>query len=187
MSDAHQITRTKRGLDLGTAADLADLFHELSHNKETRKVIAAAVKKLKPDSPHAQAFADIDVEDKFEKFRADQEERELKRQQDEMLRHMNAKRSALLVGGPDGSGRKYSEDDLKKIEDLMQKKGISDYEDGATLYAATLPPIDTRSQYEPPAHGATWEMPEFAKFGTDPNKAARDTAHGMISEFMRKR
>jgi len=187
MSDTHQITRTKAGLDLGTAADLADLFYELSHNKDTRKTIAAAVKKLKPDSRHAQAFADIDVDDKFENFRKEQEERDIKRQQDAMLEQMNRKRVTLLTGGPEGTGRKYSEDDIKKIEELMQKKGIVDYDDGATLYAATLPPIDPDPNYEVPQHGATWEIPEFAKFGTDPVKASRDTAHAVISEFMRKR
>jgi hypothetical protein len=181
------MTRTKRGLDLSTAADLADLFHELAQNKETRKTIAAAVKKLKPDSPHAMAFADIEVEDKFDRFRQEQEEREVKRQQEAMLREMNNKRHALLTGGADGSGRKYSEEDLKKIEEMMQKKGIVDYDDGATLYAATLPPVDPNPEYDAPQHGATWELPEFAKFGTNPDKAARDTAHSMISDFMRKR
>ena len=188
MTDTFQTQRTKRGLDLGTAADLADLFHELSQNKETRKIVAQAVKKLKPDSPHAMAFADVEQEDRFEAFKREQEEREIKRQNDEILARMNARRAALLTGGPDGSGRKYSEDDVKNIEALMQKKGISDYDDGATLYAATLPPLDPQPGIDiPPQQGATWEIPEFAKFGTDPVRASRDTAHQVITEFMRKR
>jgi hypothetical protein len=187
MSDTHQIQRTKRGLDLGTAADLADLFHELSHDKKTRKIIADAVKKLKPESPHAQAFADIDVDEKFENFKREQEELRIKSQQDAMLAHMNAKRNALLTGGPDGQGRKYSEDDLKKIEALMEKKGIVDYEDGATLYAATLPPVDPTPPGDIPEHGATWEFPQFAEYAENPDKAARNSARSVISEFMRKR
>jgi hypothetical protein len=179
--------RTKRGLDLATAADLADLFHELSHNPKTRKIIAKAVKDAKPDTPHAQAFSDVDLEDKFESFKSEQQERELKRQQDEVMARMNRQRNALLTGGDDGAGRKYDEEDVKKIESLMQKKGISDYDDGATLYAATLPPVDPRPPSDIPAHGATWEFPEFAKYSVDPNKAARDTAHSVITEFMRKR
>ena len=103
------------------------------------------------------------------------------------MEHLESKRRALLTGGPDGQGRKYSEDDLKKIEDLMQKKGISDYDDGATLYAATLPPVDPSPMSEVPEHGATWEFPEWAKFGENPDKAARNTAHSMIKDFMRKR
>jgi len=183
-----EIQRSKRGLDLTTAAALGDLLHELSQDKRTRKLIAKAIKDVKPDSPDAQAFADVDVEDRFESFRAEQEQKELKRAQDAMLAQMNAKRSALLTGGPDGAGRKYGEDDVKKIEEMMQRKGITDYEDGATLYAATLPPIDPRPGDDMPAqHGATWEFPEWGKFGTDPVKASRDTAHTVITEFMRKR
>lgn len=187
MSDTHQIQRTKRGLDLGTAAELADLFHELSHNKETRKIVADAVRKIKPDSAHAQAFSDIDMQDQFAKFRQEQEERDADKQKQEILSRMNQKRAALLSGGSDGEGRKYSEDDVKAIEKLMERKGISDYDDGATLYAATLPPIDPRPGEEPPQHGSTWEFPEWGKFGADPVKASRDTAHTVISEFMRKR
>jgi hypothetical protein len=189
MSDTHQLPpRTKRGLDLATAADLADLFHELSQDPKTRKAIGKLIKEAKPDSPHARAFPDVDMSDQFEKFRQEQEEKELERQKAEMLRQMNAKRSALLSGGSDGQGRKYSEDDVKAIESLMQKKGISDYEDGATLYAATLPPIDpTPGTDVPYQHGSTWEIPEFAKFGDNPVKASRDTAHQVITEFMRKR
>lgn len=188
MSDTFQTYRTKRGLDVATATDLADLFHELSQNKDTRKIVAAAVKKLKPDSPHAMAFADVEQEDRFESFKREQEEARLEQQKQDILSRMSRARDSLLTGGSDGSGRKYSEDDVKKIEELMQKKGISDYDDGATLYAATLPPHEPQPGIDiPPQHGATWEIPEFAKFGTDPVRASRDTAHQVISEFMRKR
>ena len=169
------------------ADDLRALFLKLAHNPKTRKSIAKAIKELDPDSPHAAAFADVEVDDKFESFRAEQEAKELKRQQDELMSRMNAKRSALLTGGPDGAGRKYSEDDIKKIEGLMEKKGIVDYEDGAVLYASTLPPVDPSPPSDIPQHGSTWEFPEWAKFAPDPNKAARDTANSMIGEFMRKR
>lgn len=164
--------------------ELKALFLKLAHDKRYRPMVARGIKEIAPDSPHAAAFADVEVEEKFEAWKREQEEKDLKRQQDEILSSMNRKRAALLAGD---KGRKYSEDDLKKIEDLMQKKGISDYDDGATLYAATLPPVDPKPSNEPPQHGATWEMPEFAKFGADPNKAARDTAHSIISDFMRKR
>lgn len=186
MTDA-QNTRTRRGLDLATAAELGDLLHELTHDKKSRKIIADAIRKVKPDSPHAAAFTDVEVDDKFESFRAEQEAKDLKRQQDAIVERMNRHRQALLTGGPDGTGRKYGEDDLKKIESLMSAKGLTDYDDGATLYAATLPPVDPHPPSEIPQHGATWEFPEWSKFGADPNKAARDTAHTVITEFMRKR
>lgn len=186
MSDI-QNTRTKAGLDFGTAADLADLFYKLSHDKKTRKIIAKAVKDAAPDSPHAAAFSDVDIEDKFENFKQEQSDAETKRQQDAILARMNMQRNRLLTGGEDEGARKYSEDDVKNIETLMQKKGITDYDDGAVLYAATLPPDNPRPGDKdiPPAHGATWEFPEWAKFGKDPVAASRDTAHTVISEFMR--
>lgn len=175
-------------LDPATAADLGALLHQLSHNPKTRKMIAKAIKEAKPDSPHAQAFKDVEVEDRFEEFTRQQEDKDLKRAQEAMLAQMNAKRSALLTGGPDGSGRKYVEDDVKKIEELMQRKGISDYEDGATLYAASLPPIDREPEGAPPdRHGATWEFPEWGKFAENPKQASLDTAFTVIDEFKRNR
>jgi spermidine/putrescine-binding protein len=178
---------TQPQLDPATAQDLASLFIQLSQDPKTRKKIAQAIKEGASDSRHAKAFSDIEIEDKFEKFKQDQEDRELERQKSALLAEMNRKRNGLLTGGPDGEGRKYSEDDVKKIEALMEKKGISDYDDGATLYAATLPPIDPNHEYEPPQHGSTWEIPEFAKFGPDPVRASRESAHAIIGEFMRKR
>src|ERR1700733_10919322 len=138
--------------DPAVANDLTALFIKLSQDPKTRKIIAKAVKEGAPDSSHAKAFADVDMQDQFEKFREEQEAR-----------------------------------DLKKIEYLMQKKGIVDYDDGATLYAATLPPVDPNPNYEPPEHGATWEIPELAKFGQDPVGASRNVARQVIGEFMRKR
>src|SRR5260370_41613562 len=116
MSDTQQIQRTKRGLDLATAAELGDLLHELTHDKKTRKIIAKAIKDAKPDSPHAAAFSDVDVEDRFDTFQAEQEAKELKRQQDAELDRMNRQRANLLTCGADGIGPKYAEDDGKEID-----------------------------------------------------------------------
>jgi hypothetical protein len=68
----------------------------------------------------------------------------------------------------------------------MEKKGIVDYDDGATLYAATNPqpgPLDN----EPTVPGATWEFPEFAKFKDDPVKASREVAFQAIRELRNRR
>jgi hypothetical protein len=178
----------KRTFDPDTAADLANLMAELSHNPKTRGKVAKLVKEVLPDSPHARAFADVEVEDRFEKFQSDQEAKELKRQQDAVLERMNAQRARLLTGGEDGSGRKYGEDDVKKIESLMQQKGISDYEDGAVLYAATLPPLDRQPNDPPPSvHGTNWEFPRWSEFGADPVTASRKEATLAITDLMNKR
>jgi hypothetical protein len=168
-------------------ADLANLFFQLSQDPKTRKEIGRLVRKARPDTPHAMAFKDIEIEERFASFEEQQAAKEQKRQQDEILSRMNAQRARLLTGSEDG-GRQYSEDDVKKIEALMQKKGITDYEDGATLYAATLPPVDPRPGDDIPIeHGATWEFPAWDKFAQNPDKAARNEAHSAITELMRKR
>jgi hypothetical protein len=185
MNDIPQ--RSKRGLDLGVAAELGDLLHELTHDPKVRGEIGRVIKKARPDSPHAAAFADVEQEDRFEAFKREQDEREIKAQQKAVIDQMNAKRSALLSGDEEGRGRKYSEDDIKKIEELMQRKGITDYDDGATLYAATLPPDTPKPSDGPAKHGATWEFPEWAKFSKNHQLAARDTAFAVIDEFKRRR
>jgi len=168
-------------------ADLANLFFALSQDPKTRKEIGRLVRKARPDTPHAMAFKDVEIEERFETFEEQQAAKETKRQQDEILSRMNAQRARLLNGAEDG-GRQYSEDDVKKIEALMQRKGITDYEDGATLYAATLPPVDPRPGEEPvPQYGSTWEFPRWSDFGADPIKASRNEAHAAITELMRKR
>jgi hypothetical protein len=172
-------------LDPAVAADLASLALQLSHNPDTRREFGKLVRKAAPESRHAAAFKDVELEDRFQTFEEKQAEKELKRQQDEIVARMNVQRQSLLNGGADGNGRKYSEDDVAAIEALMQKKGISDYDDGATLYAATLPPV-TKPENEPPVHGTTWEFPEFGKFGKDPVRASREIAGQVIAEFQRK-
>ena len=174
-------------LDPTVAADLARLALDLSHNPKTRKQFGKLVREVKPDSSHARAFSDIDLDDRMSEFERKQEEKETKRAQDAVLQRMNAQRSDLLSGGADGSGRKYSEDDVKNIETLMQSKGIVNYDDGAILYAATLPPENGKPSNMPPVHGSTWEFPEWNKFSGDPTRAAREVAHDVIGEFMRKR
>ena len=167
-------------------ADLANLFYTLSQDPKTRAKIGRIVREARPDTPHAMAFKDVEIEERFESFEEQQTAKELKRQQDEVLSRMNAQRARLLTA--EDGGRQYSEDDVKKIEALMQRKGISDYEDGATLYAATLPPVDPRPGDEPiPQHGSTWEFPRWSDFGADPIKASRNEAHQAITELMRKR
>jgi hypothetical protein len=176
----------KPQIDPNVAADLARLALDLSHDPQTRREFGKLVKKAKPGSAHANAFADVDIDDRFETFRSEQEQKDIKRQQEAVLARMNQQRASLLTGGDDGGGRKYSEDDVKKIEALMEKKGLTDYSDAAVLYAATLPPENIKPTNQLTQHGATWEFPEWATFGKDPVRASRNLAHQVIDEFSRK-
>lgn len=178
--------RTKRGLDIRTAAELGDLLHELTHDKKTRGKLGRIIREAKPDSPHAAAFTDVEVEDKFEELQRKRDEDEIKRQQDAIVVRMNTQRQRLLTGGEDGAGPKYDEDTIKKIESLMEKKGITDYEDGAVLFAATQPPI-TKPNADAPKHGSTWEFPEWAAFKDDPKRTSYKIAEQVIDEFQQRR
>jgi len=184
--------RTPRGLDLATAAELGDLLHELTHDKRGRAAIAKVIKQIKPDSPHAQAFTDVDIEERFEKFKTDQEDDRLRRESEAVNRELARQRNDLLTGGSDGEGRKFSEDQVKEIETLMQARGIRSYEDGATLYAVTNPPLDPDHDNGAPLHGATYDFPtvgnlSFEEFAKNPNAASRSMAHQMIGEFQRRK
>ena len=175
-------------IDDATAIKLGRMFAGMAHHDKGRKTAAKLVRDTMPDSPEARSFADVEQEERFEAFKQEQEAKEIERQKDAVVAKMDAQRRRLLSGGDNGEGRKYSEDDVKQIETLMQKKGIIDYEDGAVLYAATLPPSEPKPGRDiPEVHGATWEFPEWAKFGPDPVKASRETANQVITELMRQR
>jgi hypothetical protein len=181
MSDG-QPERTRRGLDPRSAADLGDLLHELTHDKKYRGAIGRIIREAKPDSPHAMAFPEIELEDKFDAREKERETADLKRRQDAWEAQQASARQRLLDGGPEGTGPKYDEDTLGKIKALMDKKGIYDWEDGATLYAATQPPVQKPTE-RPTVHGATWEIPEFARFGKDPVRASREVAYDEIDRL----
>ena len=184
MTEPQTPQRTKRGLDPALAAELGDLLHELSTDKKTRKTIAKAIKEKYPDSPYAAQFVDVEQEERQEAFERKQEEVALKRQQDAMVEQMNAKRKRLLEGT---DGRKFTEDQVKEIEAMMQSRGIVDYDDGAIIYAAKQPPENPQPTPAQAVHGTTWEFPEWGKFGKDPVKASREIAGNVITEFMQKR
>lgn len=181
MSDPPQIDPT-------VAADLARLALDLSHDPKTRKAFGKLVKEAKPDSPHARAFTDVDLEDKFTAFEERQAAKELEAQQKAVVERMNRDRQYLLTGGPDGTGPKYDEETVKKIEAYMQANGIPSYPHGAILYANENPPLTPPSEDDvPPMHGDKWTIPDFDRFKEDENTAARTVAAEVIRGFRQKR
>jgi ATP-dependent exoDNAse (exonuclease V) alpha subunit len=179
-------TRSARGLDIGTAFGLADLAHELGHGKG-REEFAKVVRKYAPDSLHAKAFPDVEMKERQEAWEQQQKDEAAKQKQAEWATRLTSQRQALLDGGADGTGPKYDEDTVKKIEKLMEQKGIFDYEDGRVLYAATQPQPQKPDDLPPAPNSRTWEFPDFEKFAKDPNRAAQETAYAMIHEFNRHR
>jgi hypothetical protein len=184
MSDIGPLSRSKRGLAIEVAADLGDLLYDLTHDEKHRAKVGKLIKEARPDSPHAKAFKDVELEDRLSAFEEQQQQREIEGQRKAIVSRMEAQRQRLLDGDDDGGGRKYSEDDIKKIEELMEKKGLTDYEDGATLYSATMPQPGPLG--EDPIRGSTWEFPEFAKFKDDPVKTSKEVAYDVIRELQQK-
>src|SRR5215469_8330881 len=183
MSDTGPLQRSKRGLAIDVAAELGDLLYDLTHDKKTRSQIGRIIKEAKPESAHAAAFKDVELEDRLAAFEKSQEDRSIEEQRQATISRLERQRQALLDGTSE-SGRKYSDDDIKKIEALMERKGIVDYEDAATLYAASTPqpgPLD-----DEPINGTTWEFPEWAKFSKDPVKASKEVANEVIRELRAK-
>lgn len=169
------MARLTEGMSADVIADLAELSLRLSRNAETRKPFLNAVKKIDP----ARRFPTQEIDDLREEMASREEQRKLDDAHRETTRALEAQRSTLL-----GS---FSEDQVKEIEGVMTKYGLSDYEAGRDLWQARRPEA-------PPADGptATWTIPTIgdnaiADVIGDPTKYARDEAYKTITEFRRGR
>lgn len=159
--------------------DLAELAMKLAANKDTRKTFLGAVKKVDPQ----RRFPSQEVDDLREELQAareqEKEEARLTREREQIENRLAEQRRAL-------NGRGYSEEQIKEVEGVMTKYGITDYEAGADLWQARRPPEN------PAGPTATWEMPTIgntplADLIADPTKAARNEAFNVITEIRRGR
>src|SRR6516162_5561553 len=100
MTDAGNF-RSKRGLSLDVAAELGDLLYDLTHDKKTRAQIGRIIKEAKPDSQHAAAFKDIELEDRLSAFEKAQEDRSIDEQRKATLSRLEQQRARLLDGSSD--------------------------------------------------------------------------------------
>lgn len=159
--------------------DLAEIALKLAANKETRKPFLDAVKKIDPHRRFPSQEVD-DVRAEMEaKFETEKAERKLEREREETERRLSDQRNSL-------AGRGYSEDQIKEVEAVMTKYGITDYEAGADLYQARKPATPD------PGKTGTWEFPTIGKTSiadliADPTKHARDEAFNVITELRRGR
>lgn len=155
-----------------TLKELGELFLEVAHG-EDREAIVNAVQKKKPDfkAPDIEIKRlKKEVEDRFEQQKADE-------QRQKSLSRMESQKQKLL------DSNRYSDEDMDKIENFMQEKGIADYEDAATLYSARYAPAAST----PEIKTSRWEMPTFKGLMENPNKWASDKAHEVISELRNNR
>lgn len=149
-------------------AQLAELATTLAHNPETRRQFVNLVRKVDP----TKRFADVESDELKESMQAEFAKRDQAAEANRILGAQAAARNALTS--------RYQEEDITKIDELMAKHGISDYEVGAKLYAADMRPADPRSE----VRSQTWEMPKMtAENVQNPGKYALNNAYAVIDEI----
>ena len=161
-------------IDPETAQQLAALALRLGRG-ETRREFIKLVKKVDP----SRSFPDVEMQDLREEMESKFAEEETKRQAAATKKRMEEARQALIDSG------RFTEDDVKKIEtDVMQAKGIADYETAAVLYGAQHAPAKAAPEI---STGGTWTFPDHKGLREDPNKWARDQAFAAVGEIKARR
>ncbi len=156
-------------------AQLAKLAVDLANNPKTRKKFVGLVKEVDP----SKRFPDVEADDMREEMRAEFERRDQEREVERVKKRLEKQKNALKD--------RYDETAIAEIEKLMEKKGISDYEDGAILYAAVTKPANP--SYEPKDHA--WSMPGIEmkdmKNSAALKQRGRAQAYQAIDDLNRKR
>lgn len=179
------MTRPADQLSVEQQADLYSLMYELGHNPLTRDDMARAINKIDPQRARA-SFPDVVAKSQFAQLEQKVEQRFAKAEAEKQKAHYEAQRNGLKD--------RYSEEQIGEISKEMQRAGVTDWEDGAVLYAAKNPASDPR--YQPPERqrpSAKWDFPtvagkdgkmmSFRDFAHDPRSASVDAAYSIIDEF----
>lgn len=151
---------------------LAKLAQDLAHNPKTRKAFVGLVKEIDP----TKRFPDVEADEMRAEIKTEFEKRDEQTRAATIRARVDAQRESLKS--------RYAEEDIVKIEKLMEEEGISNYETGAKLYAADLKP--SKPSYETQDHA--WSMPaiDIKDFG-NLKKITRQKAYTAIDEISRNR
>jgi hypothetical protein len=153
--------------------EVGKMIRRVASNPKTRRPLYQSLKAVDPNV----RWPDQDIED----FKADwakkEKDKELREQAKKHQETMESQRAALV--------QNYDEEHVKKIEKLMQKHGLYDYELGAKLYNAESPMPQQHGQEA--ARGTRWEMPSDKELINNPAKWANDMAYKTIAEFRANR
>lgn len=153
--------------------NLARLAVTLSQTPEVSRDFKKLVKKVNP----AAQFPDIEVDERFEALKKEQDEREAKRADEERVRRSNDAYEQTR-GRVTSKGHK-----IEDVEKVMKEKGIANYDtameymENAARLAAPTP--ESLGRMEMPA-----ETNEILK---NPKGWAQKTAHAAVSELMKRR
>jgi hypothetical protein len=153
-------------------AQLAKLATDLAHNPKTRKKFAGLVQEIDP----SRRFPDVEADDMRADMKKEFEKRDQEREAERVKLRLETQKESLRS--------RYDDSAIAEIEKLMEKKGISDYEDGAILYAAITKPAT-------PTHDVNdhaWSLPkiDIKDFG-NLKQRGRAQAYQAIDELNRKR
>jgi hypothetical protein len=161
-------------------AALATLMRKMANDPKYRAYVAKAAKEIEPERYPESSFADVKVDDLDKKLESKFAEFDAKQETARVERRLREQKKAL--------SEKYEPEQIAEIEKLMEKHGLHDYDIGAKVYAADVPPIDPkRGGLPPPAKfGERWEFPpNMEEFRKDPAGAALRGAYADIDRLRR--
>lgn len=162
----------KPALSSEAQAQLSELALALAHNPKTRKKFVGLVKEIDP----SRRFPDVETDQIREDMEKEFEKRDQAREAARVKERMESQRESLKS--------RYEDKDIEEIEKLMEKKGISDYEDGATLYSAVNKPA--KPTHDIKSHA--WEMPTVdRKDFNNLTQISRKKAYEAIDDLQTKR
>jgi hypothetical protein len=178
---------TIEGLTPEAAAMAIKLAKGMANSKEVDDAVAFwnLAKKADPN-------VTVPVNVQMEQFRREQAEREaakeIERRAAETKRRLEQQRSSLIETG------RYTEETVQKIEkEIMETRGISDYDVAATLYAAQNPEPSVNTP-APRRTGTRWDMPwkgqnkeQFSNIVKDPRGVALERADAAMADIIRNR
>lgn len=155
--------------------EVGKMMRRVAANPKTRRQVYQTLKQADP----SVRWPDQDIEDFKEEWLKKQDEERIARKAAEDKAEMEKQRATFL--------ERYGEEDLKKIEKLMEKHAIFDYEVAAKLYAAEAPPPTQGNEAYGSAGSTRWEMPSDKELLDNPTKWADKMARQTIAEFRQQR
>jgi len=170
-------------LDQKTKDELAELAMELGMNSKTRKQFGRLLK----ESGSSVRLADVEAEDAATSAVNEAVTRALKDKEIEdaaaaIKTRLGTQRASLLRTDSNPDGR-YDDAQMGKLEQFMQERGISDYEDGAVLYSHAHP--EPHPTPEIASHGQ-WTLPT-GDWVKDPKGTARKMATQAVADILSAR
>ena len=146
--DADQYAAMQR--ELAQAKPSKTLLDKLAANKTTRHEVLKLVKQISPETPIPELDANQPVLDAVAKER--EERLAMQKRFDEKEAAEEKKARESRVNGEIDAGRQmltrkgYSAEAVTKVEELMNSRGLADYEAAEALFAKTQPTEDPMVQ-----------------------------------------